>query len=49
MNRLYLKNQGVSLRIIVKLSALVSVGMIEMTKVNIFLSLDWIYISVYSP
>ena len=43
------QNQGVSLIIIVKLSALVLMGMIEMAKVNIFLSLDWIYSSVYSP
>ena len=35
--------------IVVKLSALVLMGMIEMAKVNIFLSLDWIYSSVYSP
>ena len=41
------QNQGVSLIIIVKLSALVLIGMIEMAKVNIFLSLSWIYGSVY--
>ena len=32
-----------------KLSALVLMGMIELAKGNIFLSLDWIYSSVYSP
>ena len=41
------QNQGVSLIITVKLSVLVLMGMIEMAKVNIFLSLNWIYISVY--
>ena len=43
------QNQGVSLIIIVKLSALVLMGIIEMAKVNIFLSLDWMYISVLYP
>ena len=43
------QNQGVSLIIAVKLSALVLMGMIERAKVNIFLPLDWIYTSVYSP
>ena len=43
------KNQDVSLIIIVKLSVLVLMGMIELAKGNIFLSLDWIYSSVYFP
>ena len=43
------QNQGFSLIIVVKLSELVLMGMIEMAKVNIFLSLNWIYGSVYSP
>ena len=43
------QSQGVSMIIVIKLSALVLMGMIEMAKMNIFLSFNWIYSSVYSP